>query len=299
MNAVLLLLSTVAIAICCMDLALAIVYRNLTHQPWAKYFIIFCATAIGGLFVQTLLFFSRQFLTGLPLIVMSYILEIILLADTAFILVFFPFFTTWLIAHPWRNPYKGLFFTLAGIYLALGIAEFILVNPYITLIKFGFAIFVFIFCFSIITKNYRSISDKYVRRMCFTLFITFFSITPIFILGFIFDFVRDLSILVLAFAISIVLLVFLFIALSKRTVEEHKKEEKKEKELTVETLKEYHITEREIGVIKLIKEGLTNKEIAHGLNISVNTVNNHIANIYSKTNVRSRIDLLNLIQDVW
>ena len=50
---------------------------------------------------------------------------------------------------------------------------------------------------------------------------------------------------------------------------------------------------------ELIKQGKTAKEIASDLDISVNTVNNHIANIYSKTEVRSRIDLLNLFQEVW
>ena len=49
--------------------------------------------------------------------------------------------------------------------------------------------------------------------------------------------------------------------------------------------------------VKLIKQGLTNKEIASELGISVNTVNNHIANIFSKTDVGSRIDLLNLLQE--
>ena len=44
-------------------------------------------------------------------------------------------------------------------------------------------------------------------------------------------------------------------------------------------------------------KGLTQKEIAAELSISVNTVNNHIANIFTKTEVRSRIDLLNLLQE--
>ena len=38
-------------------------------------------------------------------------------------------------------------------------------------------------------------------------------------------------------------------------------------------------------------------KIASELDISVNTVNNHIANIFAKTEVRSRIDLLNLLQE--
>ena len=68
-------------------------------------------------------------------------------------------------------------------------------------------------------------------------------------------------------------------------------------ELTIDEVSSYGITQREFEVILLIKRGLTNKEIASELSISVNTVNNHIANIFDKTDVRSRIDLLNLLQE--
>ena len=54
--------------------------------------------------------------------------------------------------------------------------------------------------------------------------------------------------------------------------------------------------EREFEIITLISQGLTNKEIAAELNISANTVTNHVANIFSKTQVRSRIDLLNVLK---
>ena len=67
----------------------------------------------------------------------------------------------------------------------------------------------------------------------------------------------------------------------------------------MEDLAEYHITEREFAVIQLIRKGQTNKEIASQLDISVNTVNNHVANIFAKTKVRSRIDLLNLLKQSW
>ena len=92
---------------------------------------------------------------------------------------------------------------------------------------------------------------------------------------------------------SIILLVFFF---NYFTNESNIKEEKKE--LTLNDLENYHITQREFSVIKLISKGMTNKEIAADLKISVNTVNNHVANIFTKTEVRSRIDLLNLIRDI-
>ena len=68
-------------------------------------------------------------------------------------------------------------------------------------------------------------------------------------------------------------------------------------ELSFESLSKFKISEREFTVVQLICEGLTNKEIANQLNISVNTVNNHVANIFSKMGVRSRIDLLKELKE--
>ena len=73
--------------------------------------------------------------------------------------------------------------------------------------------------------------------------------------------------------------------------------ERRNEEPTLEYYGKYHITEREFDVIKLIRKGMTNKEIGYELGISVNTVNNHIANIFQKTGVRSRIDLLNVLNE--
>ena len=95
------------------------------------------------------------------------------------------------------------------------------------------------------------------------------------------------------------ILVFLFIAIA-RIDAVPASENGEKKGISFEDIQdEFHITEREFEVILQIKKGLTNKEIAYNLNISVNTVNNHIANIFSKTGVRSRIDLLNLLQEMY
>ena len=100
----------------------------------------------------------------------------------------------------------------------------------------------------------------------------------------------------MALSYLICFLVFLSIALEIPIVET-KQEKFSRKELSIEDVQCYGITQREFEVILLIKKGLTNKEIANELTISVNTVNNHIANIFDKTEVRSRIDLLNLLQE--
>lgn len=48
------------------------------------------------------------------------------------------------------------------------------------------------------------------------------------------------------------------------------------------------LTARELEVLKLITEGLFNKEIAYKLNISERTVKNHVSNIFKKINASDR-----------
>lgn len=52
------------------------------------------------------------------------------------------------------------------------------------------------------------------------------------------------------------------------------------------------LTSREIVVVILAIEGLTNGEIAAKLYISIKTVKNHMSNIYNKLNVSSRVNMV-------
>ncbi|MBW6501428.1 MAG: LuxR C-terminal-related transcriptional regulator [Bacteroidales bacterium] len=55
---------------------------------------------------------------------------------------------------------------------------------------------------------------------------------------------------------------------------------------------------RETDIIREICNGLSNKEIADKLFISLQTVKDHTHRIYIKTNVKSRVQLINLVQDL-
>ena len=57
-----------------------------------------------------------------------------------------------------------------------------------------------------------------------------------------------------------------------------------------------NITTRETDIIALITNGHEYKEIGCLLDISVNTVSNHVHNIYKKFNVNNKIDLINEIK---
>jgi len=58
----------------------------------------------------------------------------------------------------------------------------------------------------------------------------------------------------------------------------------------------FRISERESEIISLLTEGHTSQEIADCLFISLKTVENHVYSIYQKTEVRNRVQLLNLVQ---
>lgn len=55
--------------------------------------------------------------------------------------------------------------------------------------------------------------------------------------------------------------------------------------------KEYGISERELEVIRLTAEGLSNKEIAARLYLSEGTVRNYLTTILDKLNLRDRTQL--------
>lgn len=60
----------------------------------------------------------------------------------------------------------------------------------------------------------------------------------------------------------------------------------------------HEITRREKEIIELILNGLTNQEIADSLFITLQTVKDHTHNIFLKTGVRNRVELINVIRGV-
>ncbi len=62
--------------------------------------------------------------------------------------------------------------------------------------------------------------------------------------------------------------------------------------------KAYHLTSREIEIIKLIKEGYTYKIIGEKLFIAEGTVRKHVEHIFEKTDVSNKITLLNKMANI-
>ncbi|AQT69465.1 ATP-dependent transcriptional activator MalT [Anaerohalosphaera lusitana] len=61
----------------------------------------------------------------------------------------------------------------------------------------------------------------------------------------------------------------------------------------------YRMTPREVQIVKLVCQGLSNKEIADILDVSSGTIKAHIRNIYRKSWVHTRIEMLiRFLEDV-
>ena len=61
---------------------------------------------------------------------------------------------------------------------------------------------------------------------------------------------------------------------------------------TSERVERAMLTDRELGVLRLVVRGMANKEIATTLNVSESTVKNALQQLFAKTNVRTRARLV-------
>ena len=292
-----LLTESLALCIISIDLGLSIIYRKLIRQTRSAAMIVFCATSLGLIFFQLMDSWSALSFSPSVYSILRYIWMAIVIADGAFLLSFVPYFTTWIIAHPWRNPYKTIFFICSLVFVGVSIADLVFDSVILSRLSFLICLFVIAFCLVVMLRNRKGIEDRDVRHMILTIVIVGLSLLPFIMASFFVDYIRSITSQVIILAYSIVILVFLFISISRKLSEEKEIEEKNGSAVDLSL---YHITEREEEIIELICEGNTNKEIAQKLSLSVNTVSNHITNIFDKTGVRSRIDLLNLVRrGIW
>lgn len=64
-----------------------------------------------------------------------------------------------------------------------------------------------------------------------------------------------------------------------------------QKKPAIKNADEYHLTKREMEILALLMDGLSYKEIADKCFISIQTLNSHIKNIYTKLGVHSRAEV--------
>lgn len=295
MNGFLLITVTVSIAVSCMALGLAIASRMVHKTVWMGRYIVFQSCLIGTLMVFMGSKLSLIFMPENVYAVFSFIFNTLTLLALSFVVVFLPYFLSWVIAKPWRRLQVLRFYPLAIIYFGVGLAALIVENStfdfWVKLAQTVIFLGMYTYCIVVLWVNLSNIEDRSSRRVALSINIVSLSLIPLSILSLFFKTVSDFSYPIYILASSIIIVVYCYMRFS-----EDRKEEAKP-ELSLESLSKYKISEREFTVIQLICEGLTNKEIAQELSISVNTVNNHVANIFGKMEVRSRIDLLRALKE--
>ena len=297
MQATALIFSIFAIAISSMDLALAIVWGLKAEYKWSKFLVVFMATVLGLVLSYVLFAFADLIFSGTVLFVFSLIWEILFVADVSFLFVFIPIFINWVIARPFPLYEKITFSIFAGTYLIVSIANFIVHLMALEVVQMILFLPVLVYTVFVMAKARREIADKGARHVTFTIEIVSLSVLPLQLASIIWPSFAEIAMPIIALSYFITVLVFLFCAINKQRREDNVVTEEKKEDVRKSIIEEYHITDREMEVIDLIKKGMSNKEIASELNISVNTVNNHISNAFTKTGVRCRIDLLNLLKE--
>jgi DNA-binding CsgD family transcriptional regulator len=95
--------------------------------------------------------------------------------------------------------------------------------------------------------------------------------------------------------LAVSLVIFLLITWHRSRMHNLRLRYKTESEM-VRIYEKYSISNREKEIIRLIIRGRSNKEIEDELFISIRTVKSHIYKIYQKFGVKSRLELINLIQ---
>ena len=280
-----LFLSLASLVIVSMDLSLTVVLSKRKEESWAQWNIVLCATLLGMAVLFTYNLLSGFLFTGVPKFVLDIVFDVIFLIDTSFIIVFMCRFVNWLIARPMNKVEIVVTFLVGLVYLLVSASAIIWDIVILSQIQALLAAMNVSYCLVVSAKSYGSIENRLVKSVALVFCIISLSILPLLVICAIWTNLRSLIFAFVEMAYFIMYLTFMFIALEKNS------------EPTLEDYSKYHITEREFEVIKLIRRGMTNKEIGFELGISVNTVNNHIANIFQKTGVRSRIDLLNVLEE--
>lgn len=288
------ILFLISFALSCMSLALCIVYRIGHKVAWTGYVIVLQSVLCASIFLLAFLALFQSQSSSTLINIISIVIKIIAVGCMGFVIVFLPYFLSVLIATPWRVfPEKIIFFVLGISYTVLGTV--IAIVPSLERFRFLLTVFfagMYLYCIVLLWTNLKNIDNKNVRVVCLVVNIVSLSLIPLSVLGQFFDIVEQYSYPIYAMAFSIIVVSDYYVGFSHEV-----KTREKKKELTEESLDSYKISPREFTVLSNVLDGLTNREISEKLGISVNTVNNHVANIFSKCNVRSRIDLINFIND--
>lgn len=290
MEGLVIIIYCISVAITCMTLGLAIANTVFHRSVWCRLYVVFQACILTTVFLGFLNKTSHATFPDTIVLVFNYIFRIFEHAVIAFVSVLLPYFLKWLLGKKWGSGQRVEFYTIGIIYFAAGLVSVLIRNNRIAQ-YIQTPLFIFVCGYGMVTlRRNLSVIDERSRSTCIAVIIGTYSLIPLSVLSLIFPVIDNFAFPVYILTISIIMMVYFYKRFSLDSSKLHKKNAIDDK-----TIDRYKITDRELTVIKLVCEGLTNKEIAANLNISVNTVNNHVANVFEKTGVRSRVELLRIL----
>ncbi|WP_295156198.1 helix-turn-helix transcriptional regulator [uncultured Brachyspira sp.] len=285
----------------------SIIYYIIERVIWLKYYIIF-------LFIFAFLLFIRYIKLLSFLTVPSFILNNIFntlyffsfSVGMSLMLYFIPSFLYRFLNINWTFKHNIICIILSITHFILSILGILIkFNIYIiSQIIFYISIMAVLFIGFI---NYKNIKDKTIKLIVKILGVITIIIYPILIYQVIVYRVEiadigsmDITLLLFYIWWNLVMLGYLFWyfinivnnkiynANESNSINNNKKYDYKE-----DNTENINLTKREREILSYLLDGKTNKEVSLILDISLNTVNNHVANIYEKSGVKNRVELVN------
>ncbi|TXJ42709.1 LuxR family transcriptional regulator [Brachyspira aalborgi] len=293
----------------------SVIYYIIERITWLKYYIVFLFLFGFLLLIRAIKLLS---FLAIPLFLSNSIFNILyyftLSVSMSLILYFIPAFLYRFLNLKWKVKENVLYLILSVIFFVLSILGIILnFNFYIAANIIFYLLILYLLILGFI--NYKNIKDKMMKLIVKILGLITISIYPIMVYQLItinknsLD-IGSIDITLVLFYIwwNLVMLGFLlwyfiniiknknmFVNESLNNNSNDSKNIENENNAIKRELKEeiINLTKREKQILSYLLSGKTNKEVALILDISLNTVNNHVANIYDKSGVKNRVELVN------
>lgn len=289
----------------------SIVYYIIERVLWLKYYIIFLFTFGILIFIRTIRLIT---LLTLPSFTSNNIFNMlyffILTLAMALMLYFIPAFLYRFLKIKWSIKTNLFYLILSVFYFVLSIIG--ILTSFNIYILSSMIFYISIFYLLVVGfLNYKNIEDKTIKFIVKVLGIITILIYPVLIYQLIIyrkDFMNinsiDVTLMLFYTWWNLVMLCYLlwyFISMIKSNnnrISDSLCEKNYESDNNIKLeekieVNDFNLTKREKQILSYLLSGKTNKEISLIFDISLNTVNNHVANIYYKSGVKNRVELVN------
>ncbi len=283
----------------------SIIYYFLERVIWLKYYIVFLFTFGILLIIRSLRLFSFFILPNfIDSIVFDTLYYFTFSISMSILFYFIPSFLYRFLSINWTTVHNIIYLLLSVIFFIISIFGILFNFNFYIFANFLFFLGI-IYFFTITVLNYNNIEDNTIKIIVRILGIATIIILPVLIYyiirfrGNISDIVSMDIILLLYYIwwnliiLSYFVWYFISIIKSRNIFYSTDSNITNSDSLGSNNKESFNLTKRENEILSYLLSGKTNKEISLILDISLNTVNNHVANIYDKSGVKNRVELVN------